>query len=119
MLSEMAETKPSEVEAGIVPMTIEEISAAGIRLTERQREALRLMRDTDEEMVWENGQVWVGLERFSRSTVVALIRACAVSLDQFSTVGKVERYSINSTGCKLLELAAGTAVTDAAANKED
>lgn len=74
-------------------------------LTPRQREILIMMRDEDEEIVYEGGTAWVGDEQIAPKTVYALLRVAAISLDQFSKVGGCERYSINETGLKLLEAA--------------
>jgi len=74
-------------------------------LTKRQLEALRLMRDTDQEMVYEHGECMVGYERFGRRTFFALLRACAIRHDSTSASpgsGGMEIYSINETGRGLL-----------------
>ena len=74
-------------------------------LTRRQREILTRMRDEDEELVYECGIGYVGLERVGGSVVLALLRLMAISLDPTSTVGGFERYTINSTGLELLDAA--------------
>ena len=75
-------------------------------LTKRQLEALRLMRDSDEEMAYERGECCVGLERFGKRTFFALLRSCAISHDTTSGDpggGDTEIYTINSTGRELLK----------------
>ena len=72
-------------------------------LTRRQLQILRMMRDNDEELVYSKGQAYVDYEQVAPRTVFALLRAMAISMDQFSDVGKCERYTINETGLKLLE----------------
>jgi hypothetical protein len=61
-----------------------------------------MMRDKDEELVYSKGMGYVDYERVSGRTVFALLRAMAISMDQFSTVGECERYTINETGIELL-----------------
>jgi hypothetical protein len=77
-------------------------------LTKRQLEILRLMRDAGEsedgELCYEHGEGWLGSERVHRRTVFALLRACAISADQFNK-GDMERYHINETGRQILEQA--------------
>lgn len=60
------------------------------------------MRDKDEELVHERGVGYVGLERVGRCLVMRLLRHCAISLDQYSSVGFYEVYTINGTGRELL-----------------
>ena len=72
-------------------------------LTKRQIEILRLMRDQDEELIYERGQGYVDVERVSGRTVFGLLRACAIRADSFNKVGGCERYSINETGLELLK----------------
>jgi len=73
-------------------------------LTKRQLELLAIMRDADEELVYERGTGWVGDTRVSARTLFALLRACAISLDQYSAQpGEgLERYTLNETGRNLL-----------------
>jgi hypothetical protein len=71
-------------------------------LTSRQLKVLRLMRDSDEELVYSKGVGYVGLKRVSPRTIFALLRAVVIKLDQYSTVGGCERYTINETGLTLL-----------------
>lgn len=80
-----------------------------VTLTKRQREVLTKMRDEDEELVYERGEAWVGDERTSAAVVFALLRLMAIRMDQQSTVGGVERYTINETGRKLLDPPPATA----------
>lgn len=81
----------------------------GRRLTRRQLDVLRCMRDGAEtcdeesdygELVYERGRGFVGLDAVSGRTVFALLRACAISPEDFG--GSVERYRINETGRALL-----------------
>ncbi len=74
-------------------------------LTRRQIQILRMMRDEDEELVYSKGEAYVGYEHIAPRTVFALIRAMAISMDQFSELGKCERYTINETGLELLRKA--------------
>lgn len=73
-----------------------------VTLTPKEIVVLKMMADEDEELVYSKGVGYVGLERVSRKTVMTLLRACAISLDQFSTVGECERYTINTTGREYL-----------------
>jgi len=69
----------------------------------RWLEALRMMRDQDEEMVYERGQCYVGLEKFSGATFFRLLRLVAISeADHSRGVGGLERYRINETGEAML-----------------
>ena len=76
--------------------------AGASELTPRAREVLRKMRAGNEELIYSRGSGYVGIERVSRQTLFVLLRAMAISMDQFSEVGGVERYSINETGERLL-----------------
>jgi len=71
-------------------------------MTKRQIAVLRQMRDEDEELVYERGSGYVGLTPVGRGTVMALLWAAAISMDQFSIVGSLERYTINETGLAIL-----------------
>jgi hypothetical protein len=75
-------------------------------LTKRQREILTVMRDTDEELVYESGRGYLDCSPVAARTVFALLRLCAISLDPYSAKpGEgVERYTINGTGRALLDL---------------
>lgn len=53
-------------------------------ITRRQREVLEKMRDGEEELVYERGEGWVGLEKVAPRTVFALLRLAAISLDPWS-----------------------------------
>lgn len=70
--------------------------------TKRQLQILRLMRDSDEELVYERGTGYVGIEKVSAGTVFGLLRLCAIRMEAGSEVGGFERYTINSTGRELL-----------------
>ncbi len=61
------------------------------------------MRDSGEELVYESGKGYVGYSPVSSRTVFALLRLMTISLDQYSDVGKLERYTINETGKALLD----------------
>ena len=75
-------------------------------LTERQREVLTIMRDHREddegELLYERGTAYLGHRSISTATVFALLRLCAISMNQYSRVGGLERYTINETGLNLL-----------------
>jgi hypothetical protein len=71
-------------------------------LTTRQRQILQKMADTDEELVYERGEAWVGYDKTSARTVFALLRLCAISKDDTCSE-KMEVYTINETGRELLE----------------
>lgn len=71
-------------------------------LTKRQREILTVMRDTEEELVYERGQGYVGDSPVAARTVFALFRLCAVR-NVSDTKGGLERYVINETGTRLLQ----------------
>lgn len=72
-------------------------------MTNRQAEVLRLMRDTDEELVYERGCGYLGLERVAARTVFALLRLMAIRTVGGSP-GELERYVINETGLELLRI---------------
>ena len=67
-------------------------------LTKRQLEVLRIMRDRDEELVYEQGEGWVDDEKIAPRTFFALLRSCAISCVEIGQVGRLERYRLNSTG---------------------
>lgn len=75
------------------------------QLTDRQHEILTVMADkadTDEgELVMEGREVWLGLERTNKATVLALLRLCAIRLES-GEPGGCERYTINATGLDLI-----------------
>ena len=75
-------------------------------LTKRQREVLEIMDklvdDEAGELVYERGRGYIGLEPVAGRTVFALLRLCAIGLEDGSEVGRFERYTINETGRKLL-----------------
>jgi hypothetical protein len=74
-------------------------------MTTRQYTILRKMREEGEELVYERGQGYVGLTKVSSQFVFRLLRLCAIRLDQSSSVGKFERYTISETGLELLKKA--------------
>lgn len=71
-------------------------------ITEAQRNVLTIMRDNDEELIYESGECWVGLDQIAKRDFFALLGLAALRMDQYSTVGKCERYTINQTGRELL-----------------
>lgn len=74
-------------------------------LTKRQIEALRIMRDAEEELAYERGECWIGSHKFGHRTFFALLRACAISHDPTSGdpgCGDLEIYTINETGRNLI-----------------
>jgi hypothetical protein len=77
-----------------------------IPLSKRQLEVLRILRDnkdTEEgELVYERGIGYVGDSPVSAQTVFALLRLAALRPTDGSQIGCFERYTINSTGEKLL-----------------
>jgi hypothetical protein len=76
-------------------------------LSRRQTVILMQMAENadndDGEIVFEHGHGFLGYDQISRKTIIALLRACAISLDPFSKVGGFERYTINETGRELLQ----------------
>ena len=58
--------------------------------------------DEDGELVYERGSGYIGLEPVAARTVFALLRLCAISVEDGSEPGRFERYTINETGRKLL-----------------
>ena len=77
------------------------IEAFGDNLSPRQLDVLRVMRDCEEEIVQEGLTAFLGDIHVSARTIIALLRACAISED--STSRGVHRYTINETGRKILE----------------
>lgn len=77
------------------------------KMTKRQAYALKLLRDNankeDGEMVYEKGECWIGLEKFGRKTLFALLRLMALRIDSHSTIGGFEIYTINETGLNLFK----------------
>ena len=76
-------------------------------LTKRQREVLTIMRDKDEELVYEKGRGYLGYSPVSPGTVMQLLRLAAIRMEDGAEVGKFERYTINETGRKILEVTDG------------
>lgn len=77
-------------------------------LTKRQLYALQLLRDEEDELIYERGQCWIGYEKFSARTFFALLRAMAIRHDPYSAkMGEAgtEVYYINETGKGILEAA--------------
>lgn len=77
-----------------------------MKLTKRQRDALRRMHDCEEELVYERGECYVGDEKYSARTFFALLRLCAISHDSTSASsgsGGLEVYTVNETGRNLLK----------------
>ena len=70
-------------------------------LTDRCLYALRLMRDTGEEIVQDGLAVYVGEEAFGVRTVTALLRVMAIK--DVSDVKGLRRYVINDAGLGILE----------------
>jgi hypothetical protein len=73
-------------------------------------EALRMMRDDDEELVYERGRCYVGDQRFAARTAFKLWRLMAVRTVSEHGHG-LERYAINETGLALLRQHDGPAPT--------
>jgi hypothetical protein len=67
-------------------------------LTKRQREILTIMRDKDEELIYEHGRGFIGWSSVAPRTVFALLRMCAIHSDSMDDV----YYRITGTGVKLL-----------------
>lgn len=76
-------------------------------LSTRQRQILCVMAEKrgteDGELVYEKGTGYLDLDRVSGQTVMALLRVCALRLEDGSKVGGFERYTINGTGLKIVE----------------
>ena len=75
-------------------------------LTKRQVQILTIMRDNadsdDGELVYEPGAgAYLGYMPVTTHTVNAFLRMMAIRKEDFE--GKLERYTINETGRKLLE----------------
>lgn len=78
----------------------------GMKWMPRYIQCLLLMRENDDELVYERGEAYVSLEKFSGATVFKLLRMCAIRHDQYSGEqgGKgLERYTINETGLNILK----------------
>ena len=72
-------------------------------LTKRQRFILELMRDEDEEFVYEAGMAYVGEFSTSKYMLMNLLRLCAIKLEDGCEIGRgLERYTLSGTGKKLL-----------------
>ena len=67
-------------------------------LTRRQREILTIMRDKDEDLLYEHGRGFIGQSSVAPRTVFALLRMCAIHSDSMDDV----YYHITGTGLKLL-----------------
>lgn len=70
-------------------------------LTKRQIEILALMK-TGKDLVCEGRSTYIGNNRTSVRTVLRLLQACAITIEDRSMIGKFERYSINETGREIL-----------------
>lgn len=71
-------------------------------LTKRQIEVLKLLAK-GKDLVREGRTAYIGLTITSAVTVNALLRVCAIRLEDGCEVGRLERYQINGTGKKILE----------------
>jgi hypothetical protein len=88
-------------------MTFADAIVENARLTRRQAEILKRMRDGwdgddghDAELVYDGGRTaWLGCNRVASRTVFAFLRMCAISSDP---VGSTEYYRINGTGREIL-----------------
>lgn len=69
-------------------------------LTSAQTDILRLMVDTEEELVAEGLVVWVGERRSSRGTLKALLRCCAIK--DVSDVKGLQRFAANDAASAIL-----------------
>jgi hypothetical protein len=73
-------------------------------LTKRQLDLLQKMRDEDEDLVYERGIGYVGLDRFGATTFRALLMACVLRHED-GEPGEFEVYTINSDGLEVLRRA--------------
>ena len=73
------------------------IAAYGRALSKRQMKMLRIMRDDDEELIFEDDHGYIGTHPLGAGTFHALLRACAIR----STGGSY--YEINETGLEILK----------------
>lgn len=95
----------AELRTGFPPVVASGLarpSFLNLPLTPKQARILRRMRDEDEELVFERGVGYVGLERVGRRLVFGLLCRAVVSMAKDSRIGKFERYHINETGRKAL-----------------
>jgi hypothetical protein len=76
------------------------IAQAVKSLTPRQITVLRLVA-AGRDLVCESGSAYVGTERTAPRTIYALLRVCAISLEDGGK-GSFERYRINGTGKEIL-----------------
>lgn len=71
-------------------------------LTKRQIEIMRLM-ESGKELVMESGSAFIGYNRTSQRSVIALLRYCAIKSEDGSKVGRFERYRLSGTGREILK----------------
>lgn len=78
-------------------------------MTRRQAEVLAWLKAfPNDELVYERGTGYVGLQRVSGRTVFALIRSMYLRQCHDTNIGKVEHYQINETGEDALREYLGT-----------
>lgn len=69
------------------------------KLSAKQRKILQILCDDGKELIYsKGGGWWIDDEKVYSSLAKSLIYYCMVSLDQYSHVGKFERYHLNETG---------------------
>jgi len=77
-----------------------------MKLTRGQKFVLtRMMANKDDEsgeLVYESGSCYLGYDRIDSRIFFGLLRKMAISQDQYSEIGELERYTINETGEQLL-----------------
>jgi hypothetical protein len=78
------------------------INTAVAMLTLRQIQILHKM-SKGKDLVMEGTKAFCGYESTSPKTVLALLRACAISPELGSEVGRYEQYAINETGYEILK----------------
>ena len=66
-------------------------------MTPRQAAILRMMSDSEEEIVYERGRGYVGIERIAARTVFHFLR-CAWIKSVGGKIGQVEYYAISEAG---------------------
>lgn len=83
-----------DFEAGVIDAAVQLITPIQLGIL------IKMAKGT--ELVQEKGKAWIGYYQTSPRTVNALLRFCAISLEDGCILGKFERYTINGTGREIL-----------------
>jgi len=75
-----------------------------IKLTKRQLEVLRILKEEEESILFDKGGGWyAGCEPTNGKLVNSLLRLCLLRADDNNRYGQTEYYEINGSGEEALE----------------